>query len=237
MKPPEVYRFKTSAELAEAAARQWLALLTKPPSAPQGVALLGGRIAGPLFAAFARRVSQQKASLAHAHFFWADERCVPPSSPDSNFALAERSLFRPLGMPPSQYHRVPGEEPPPRAAQLATDELRRIAPLNEQGQPVLDLVLLGMGEDGHVASLFPGESEGQIRDPAVYRPVTAVKPPPQRITLGYATLAAAREVWVLVAGAGKAEALSRALEGDVSLPLGRLLAMRSHTVVYTDSNL
>lgn len=237
MNPPEVYRFKTSAELAGAAARQWLVLLTKPPAAPQCVALLGGRIAGPLFTAFARRVSQQKALLAHPHFFWADERCVPPSSPDSNFALAERSLFRPLGMPRSQYHRIPGEEPPARGAQLATDELCRIAPVNEQGQPVLDLVLLGMGEDGHIASLFPGESERQICDPAVYRPVTAAKPPPQRITLGYATLAAARELWVLVAGAGKAEALGRALEGDVSVPLGRLLTMRSHTQVYTDSTL
>ena len=76
--------------------------------------------------------------------------------------------------------------------------MRRIMPLNADGQPMLDLIILGMGEDGHVASLFPGEAEATRADAAVYRAVkNSPKPPPRRVTLGYAAIAAARQVWVL----------------------------------------
>lgn len=235
MNTPEVLRFKTVGELAEAAAEQGLALVAKAAGAPCCIALPGGRTARPLFSAFARGLSQNKALLPHTHFFWADERCVPPSSPESNFALAEAFLLRPVGISGSQYHRIRGEEAPAVAAELATRELCGLAPLNEAGQPILDLVLLGMGEDGHIASLFPGEAEATILHPAVFRPVTACKPPPRRVTLGYAALAAAREVWVLVAGAGKAEALGRALGGDTRLPLGQLLRMRVQTRIFAES--
>jgi 6-phosphogluconolactonase len=94
-----------------------------------------------------------------------------------------------------------------------------------------------MGEDGHIASLFPGETEAHGDTSRVYRPVIGPKPPPRRLTLGYAALAAALKVWVLVAGAGKEEALKASLTTPSSTPLGRLIAMRQHTRVFTDLTL
>ncbi len=100
---------------------------------------------------------------------------------------------------------------------------------------MLDLVFLGMGEDGHVASLFPSEPEVMMQDAAVYRAVfDSPKPPPQRLTLGYPVLAAAREVWVLASGAGKETALKASLGGNGKTPLGRVLSMREGTKLFTD---
>jgi 6-phosphogluconolactonase len=96
------------------------------------------------------------------------------------------------------------------------------------------LVFLGLGENGHVASLFPEESESEMADPAVYRAVVAVKPPPRRITLGYAALAAARQVWVLASGAGKEDALRDSLAPNGRTPLARVLQRRAQTRIFTD---
>ncbi len=222
--------------LRQAAAGRWLAeLAVSPPQAsPYCVALAGGRINQGFFSAVAASARSCQQSLAGIHFFWGDERCVPPGHPDSNFALANEFLFVPLGIPEQQIHRLKGEDPPEFAAAEAEAELRRFAPLNAVGQPVFDLILLGMGEDGHVASLFPGETEATMANPDVYRVVTASKPPPRRITLGYAALAAARQVWVLASGPGKAAALGKSLPPEGTTPLARLLQMRTHTLVFTD---
>jgi 6-phosphogluconolactonase len=160
---------------------------------------------------------------------------VTTADPGSNFRSAHECLFEPLGIEPSRIHRIRGEIAPELAAAEAEAELRRFAPPNATGQPVLDLVLLGMGEDGHVASLFPGESESERRSPRVYRPVVAPKPPPRRITLGYGVLAAAREVWVLVSGAGKEAALAESLSAEGQTPLAHVLRSRKRTRVFSDS--
>ncbi len=100
--------------------------------------------------------------------------------------------------------------------------------------PVLDLVLLGMGEDGHVASLFPGDEVALADHAAVFRPVkNAPKPPPCRVTLGIGPLLAAREVWVLAAGAGKAAALRDALSPQGSTPLARVIRQRAMTRIFS----
>ena len=98
---------------------------------------------------------------------------------------------------------------------------------------MIDLVFLGMGEDSHVASLFPGDTEA-VQSRAVYRAVIGPKPPPRRITLGYPALAAAREVWVLASGAGKAGALRDSLAKDGDTPLARVLQSRDKTEILTD---
>src|SRR5439155_13789588 len=112
------------------------------------------------------------------HFFWADERCVPPADPESNFAIARDLLFSPLNFSENQIHRIRGEDSPEAAATQAESDLCRLSPLNPDRQPLLDLIFLGMGEDGHVASLFPHEPEEMLRNRAIYRAVTAAKPPP-----------------------------------------------------------
>lgn len=229
-----VIRARNSSDLTAQAART----LVHDAGAQSGrrycMALSGGRVAGSFFAAIVAEAKRQSISLDHLEFFWADERCVSPTDPESNFALAQERLFLPLHIRPAQIHRIRGEVSPDQAAAEAEADLLAMAPAANGGQPVLDLVHLGMGEDGHIASLFPGEGDQLEASARVYRPVVGPKPPPRRITLGYATLAAARQVWVIASGAGKQQALHRSLTEAMSTPLGRLLSLRSITTIYTD---
>lgn len=227
-----LHHFGDAQTLAKAAAERWrAALLERNPSRPFTVALSGGRIPKALYKAFAGLAAGD--SLEGVHFFWGDERVVPPTDPESNFHLAAVPLFLALKIPESQVHRMLTERDEAFAVQQAEAEICRVAELNDQGQPVLDLVFLGMGEDGHVASLFPGDTEA-LETLALYRAVTGPKPPPRRITLGYPALAAAREVWVLASGVGKKEALQASLEPTGNTPLARVLKSRSNTEIFTD---
>jgi 6-phosphogluconolactonase len=100
-------------------------------------------------------------------------------------------------------------------------------------RPALDFAFLGMGEDGHVASIFPGDNAEE--SPSIYyRPVMAPKPPAQRITLVMHAILAARNVWVLASGRGKEEALGKSLTPGASTPLGRVVGGRDFTKVFTD---
>lgn len=229
----ELSSFGNATAVADRCATEFLARLT-PTSTTTCVALSGGRIAQDFFRGLARQAKERGQSLALVHFFWADERCVPPDHPESNYRSAAELLFTPLGLPPQNLHRIRGELEPESAAREAEAELCRFASSNAGGQPVLDLVLLGMGEDGHIASLFPGEPEDVMQSPAVYRAVTASKPPPRRITLGYAAIAAAREVWVLASGAGKEAALRESLSPGGRTPLARVLREGERTRIFTD---
>lgn len=231
----ELLRFDDAPSLAAAAAGRWMEEVgaTEAADAAFCVALSGGRIAGTLFDEVARRAAEQGSRLERVHFFWADERCVPPDHPESNFRLASARLLDPLGIAPMRIHRIPGEKPSRQAALEAAREVLRVAGDVTATCPSMDLILLGMGEDGHVASLFPGDTAPE--DPQViYREVIGPKPPPQRVTLSYHMLAAAREVWVLASGPGKASALASALKLDTGVPLGRLFSLRRQTLVFTD---
>jgi len=208
-----------------------------PGGRPYSVALSGGRIAGGLFESttrIARSGGGKSAGMDSTHFFWGDERCVPPDDPESNFRLAQELLLGPLGIPGQNIHRVRGELPPDQGAREAAEEICEIAPL-EDGQPVLDLIFLGVGENGHVASLFPEEPEEVRASKAVYRAiVTQAKPPPHRITLGYPAIAAARQVWVLASGSGKEEVVRQSLEPAGQTPLARVLQAREFSRIFTD---
>ncbi len=235
MAKPDLIQFQNADEVAQAVASAWLDEVANAASAGRAVhiAVSGGRIAGRLFAEFCRTATARGAALDHLHFFWADERCVPPDDAESNFRVACEQLLAPLGIVQDRIHRIQGELAPDAAAREAEAEIRRIAPLAAEGQPVLDLVLLGLGEDGHVASLFPGEPAAVASNPAVYRAVTAIKPPPRRVTLGYGVIAAAREVWVLVSGSGKEGALRESLRPEGRTPLARVLRSRTRTRVFS----
>lgn len=232
----EIIPFETSAALARTAAQRWLDELAarNNPAAPYCVALSGGRIARDFFAETTRQAAERSVSFAGVHFFWADERCVPPTDPESNFAVANERLFQPLNVPAAQIHRLRGEGPEELALREAVNDILKVAPLNAERQPQLDLIFLGLGEDGHVASLFPGEAEAVVKSPAVFRAVTAVKPPPRRITLGYEAIAAAREVWVLASGPGKEKALRDSVSPEGKTPLARVLRRRAETKIFTD---
>jgi 6-phosphogluconolactonase len=231
----EVLKFASAGELAAAAAKRLVERLRSiDHNRPFTVALSGGRIAKTFSVSLAQQLSNSPTLLRNVHFFWADERCVGPDDEESNYKLAEDNLFKPLGVSGDQIHRIRGEVEPQAAASQAETELRSVASVGQDSQAILDLVLLGMGEDGHTASLFPEEGTKLVDDPRVFRAVVATKPPPERVTMGYGTLAAAREVLVLVSGSGKEAALKRSLTIPPETPLGRVLAMRELSLVLTD---
>ena len=234
MKNLDVTHFASNVELAQTAAKDWLNLIAASPTAHL-VALAGGRIASSFFDAVTEHAVATDVSFEHVHFFWSDERCVPPDHRDSNFRVADKELLGPLGICQDRIHRIKGELKPAQAVTEANTTIGLVAPANSAGLPVLDLVLLGMGEDGHVASLFPNAPASVVECQTPYVAVrSSSKPPPLRISLSYAAIAAATQVWVLVTGAGKEEVLRKSLRPDGRTPLGRIVEARSQTRVFTD---
>jgi 6-phosphogluconolactonase len=137
----------------------------------------------------------------HVHCFWGDERCVPPDDLASNYRMAAEALLTKVPIADVNVHRIHGEGPPEEAARLYEEELRRFF----AGAPSFDLVLLGVGDDGHTASLFPGSetlSELKRWVAAVRAPAGTL--PEHRITLTLPVLNAARRVFFLAAGERKA---------------------------------
>ncbi|MHB1950507.1 MAG: 6-phosphogluconolactonase [Acidiferrobacteraceae bacterium] len=185
--------------------------------------LSGGSTPGPVY----REIAQHRArgvDWQRLHVFWGDERCVAPDDPRSNFGSAKSLLLDHLPVPLSGIHRIRGEDDPARAA---ADYEREVESLRagRPDEPLFDLVLLGLGADGHTASLFPGS-------PAIHEPdrgVVAVRGPAGdlwRVTLTPRLLSDAREVIFLVAGASKADAVGAMFSapggGTPDLPAQRI---------------
>jgi len=237
MKPFELLSFRNPQALAQTAAVAWLEEVAKSTRAgkPYSVALSGGRIALDYFSAVVEASAHRRASFCNVHFFWADERCVPPSDPESNYRLARERLLDPLNIPEGQIHRVLGEASPEVAADSAAKELCSLALRDHNSLPVLDMVFLGLGEDGHVASLFPTEHANLPPKQCIYRAVTnSPKPPPERVTLDYPTITAARKVWMLASGTGKESALRASLSPSGTTPFAHVLHCRSDTRIFSD---
>jgi 6-phosphogluconolactonase len=158
-----------------------------------------------------------------AHLFWGDERFVPHSHPDSNYKMARDALISHVPIPAQQVHAIRTDAVSPEAAAAlyaTTLENYYEGAILDPGRPLFDVTLLGLGEDGHTASLFPGSCALDERRAWVV-PVVGVKPQP-RITLTYPALESSRDIVFLVAGAEKREILARVLGGDRSLPAARI---------------
>lgn len=158
-----------------------------------------------------RLLATQDQNWAAWQFYFGDERCLPADDAQRNSVMAGENLFRHIPVQPEQIHVIPAELGA-EAAALAYE--REIAPV----QP-FDLVLLGLGEDGHTASLFPGHEHPQER--LVVAVHHAPKPPPDRVSLNYRTLASARVRLFLVSGEGKADAVRKWRNGQ-EIPAARL---------------
>ncbi|GAB4400055.1 MAG: 6-phosphogluconolactonase [Anaerolineales bacterium] len=195
------------------------------------LALAGGRT--PL-AAYAHLAAAPDMPWSRTHLFWSDERCVPPDHPDSNFGAAAGVLLSRVPIPPDHVHRIRGEAAPDDEARRYEGVLRETV---GGDPPRLDVILLGLGEDGHTASLFPG---GAALDERV-RLVVAVDPPPgvahRRITFTLPLILAGRGVVFLTTGAAKAEAVARVLIAhDEALPATRVLAAQGRVVWVLDED-
>lgn len=233
----ELLSFASPDELAKAAASAWLDEIeaTNRASERHCVALSGGRITQKFFAATVEQGRARGVDFGNVHFFWADERCVPPTDPDSNYKMAQELLFAPLKISEKNIHRLRGEDTPTTAVQKAGTELREVVSLQKINLPILDLIFLGVGEDGHVASLFP-ISSAQFLDISV--PFLVVenspKPPPTRISLSYKMIFTAKNVWILASGAGKEEIFRQSLTPEGITPMARVIQSRNLTRIYSD---
>lgn len=179
------------------------------------VALSGGSTPRKLYQFLAEPPFRNRVSWERLEFFWGDERAVPPDHPDSNYGLASATLLTKLDLSPERIHRIQAERVDrDAAARDYQDEIARVLGVAPDGPPpAFDLVLLGMGADGHTASLFP-ESDGihERRRWVVSHFIPRLGA--ERITLTAPILNRAREIRVLAAGADKASALKAVLEGS-----------------------
>jgi 6-phosphogluconolactonase len=192
------------------------------------VAIPGGSVATNCFP----RLATLPLNWRQLQCFWVDERSVPPSDPESNYAVAQKLWLGPAGVPSASIHRMPADRPDLESAAAAyAEELTSVL-----GSPVrLDFVLLGVGPDGHVASLFPQHDALAREDRLVAAVLDAPKAPPRRLTLTLPVLAGAERLVVVAFGESKAEALREAVERDDSgQPLARLLRRTRRPLLLAD---
>jgi 6-phosphogluconolactonase len=158
-----------------------------------------------------RRLALADADWARWHVWFGDERCLPRGHADRNDSMAREAWLDRVPIPAGQVHSIPAERGPVAAATAYGASLARLGDF--------DLVLLGLGEDGHTASLFPGlPSADPAGDVAVVAVTGAPKAPPERVSLTARRLARTHALWFLVTGSGKREALGRLLAGDAGIP-------------------
>jgi 6-phosphogluconolactonase len=218
----EIVILSDPAAVARAAARRVGREATEAVAARGrfSVALSGGSTPGLLYRLLTEEPYRGEIPWAGVHIFWADERCVPPDDPGSNYRLAHEALISCVPIPPENVHRIRGELGPKAAARAYEMEIEAFF-----CGPRLrfDLALLGLGEDGHTASLFPRSDAIQERErPAVPVEAHYQDRPSGRVSLTLPALNSARQVLFLVTGSTKAEIVQSVLEG----PAGRLPAQQ-----------
>ena len=179
------------------------------------VALSGGSTPRRLYELLATPAYAEKTSWERWHVFWGDERCVPPDHPDSNYRMAREALLDRVPIPPSQIHRIKGEAVPYDAAEAYEHELCQSF---GEPTPAFDLVLLGLGEDGHTASLFPG-TNGLEEERRLVMANWVPHLQAYRITFTLPLINAARNVAFLVTDGSKAEVLRKVLAPTPGDPL------------------
>jgi 6-phosphogluconolactonase len=213
--PPEIVILPGPVDLAEEAARRFVAL-AREAIADHGrftVALAGGATPAALYRRLAEAPVRQQVDWAAVRVYFGDERCVPPDHLDSNYRMARETLLDAVQIPAANVQRIPGELSPRAAARQYRLALRHDFALRGHGRPRFDLILLGLGADGHTASLFPGSPAlGEQFRAAVAAPTpTTAQPAVPRVTLALPVLNAAAAVWFLVTGENKAAAVQEAL--------------------------
>jgi 6-phosphogluconolactonase len=211
-------------ELAEAAARAAVADLEAAVEA-HGTAtwvLTGGGTPVAAYRRLAAHDLRAGVEWDRVRVAMGDERCVPVDDPESNWGQAAAALLDHVPVPDHQLLRPPGELGAEAAADAYQAALAALPATG--GAPRLEVLWLGVGEDGHCLSLFPGHPEVEVTDRLVVPVHHSPKPPPDRISLTLAALAGTERLLVLAAGPGKADAVARARAGDDRLPLTRAVA-------------
>lgn len=226
-----IHTHPTKEDLDEAAAREVAQIL----SGAQGergiasIALAGGSSPKAVYHLLAEPPLSEQVDWKKVEVFFGDERCVPADAPDSNFLMAHETLLARVCPPTEHVHAVQGELPPETAAAQYEEEIREV--LGES--PRFDLVLLGMGADGHTASLFPSTPDLDGGGRLVIA-TESPKPPTNRITLTLPAINNARHVLFLVSGEEKSDALARVWDGEEALPASHVQPREGELVWHVD---
>jgi 6-phosphogluconolactonase len=210
-------------ELSRQSAEQFshLADQSVEASGRMTVAFSGGSTPKHLYSLLASPDYKNRIPWNNVELFWGDERCVPPDHPESNFRMAQEALLSRIQIPAGNIHRMRGEGQPQAAAAEYEKKLQKFFGLDSGALPRFDLILLGIGEDGHTASLFPDSEALNETKHLVVAPFVE-KLNSYRLTLTLPVLNNAAEVWFLVTGASKAAALKEILSGSSDLPAAKV---------------
>ena len=207
--------FPSPYELAEKYAEELVSMIIESANKkkPFTVALSGGSTPELLFSVLGEHFSKS-APWEYVHFFWGDERCVPPDNQGSNYGMTSRKLLEKIDIPSANIHRIKGEADPEKEAARYSEEISDFT-ASRDGLPLFNLIILGLGEDGHTASIFPGHQElfnsDKICDVAV-QPLTLQK----RITLTGRIINNADYVNFLVTGKKKADIIGKIINKNAS---------------------
>jgi 6-phosphogluconolactonase len=209
---PRVEVHADDAALATAVAGELLGRLAVAQSAGgvPDIALTGGTIAEAVHRELARLSGSSDVDWSRVAIWWGDERFVPRDGPERNAGQARAAFLDAVGVDPAQVHEMPSTDDAANVdegAEAYSEEVR------EHGSGDFEIVMLGIGPDGHIASLFPGHPALDVDDRIAVGVRDSPKPPPERISLTFPALNRARSVWFLVSGEAKAKAVARALGG------------------------
>lgn len=198
-------------------------LLAEQASRGGSIVLTGGASVGPAY----ERAAARELDWSSVVVWWGDERCVPPTDERSNYRLAKETLLDRLAGPPREVHRIRGELAPEDAAAELDRELDGAS---------LDFLLLGLGSDGHCASLFPGSPQLDVDDRRATSGPPGLDPYVERVTMTMPVLRSARRIVFIVSGEEKADAVARAFGGDVShdVPASLVRLAAAPVEVYLD---
>ncbi len=208
---PQIRVFSDYEALSLAAADLVSAIITAAAAAKGRVAVVlsGGSTPRRLFTLLGEAPRRERTDWKRVHLFWADERCVPADHSESNYRLAAETLLRRVDLPEDHVHRIRGEEAPELAAREYEEEIRRF--FGPEVLPAFDLVLLGAGEDGHTASLFP-DSPALREKKRLAVPVYHEAPKRSRVTLTLPVLDHAAHILFLASGRSKAGVVHEIVE-------------------------
>jgi 6-phosphogluconolactonase len=226
-----VNRFKDSDSLARGAAEEFVSRLAQllEESPTVHIQVTGGTIGIATLSAIADREDAHLLDWTRVHVWWGDERFVPANSADRNAVQAYNALFKKL--PSAVRHQFPASDDGLSLDEAASFFAAELASL----KPHFNLALVGMGPDGHVCSLFPGKPEIEP-GVLVIAEHDSPKPPPQRLSFSYEAMNSVDEVWFVIAGADKQDAVSVAFGDDpTSLPVGRISG-KQKTVWFVDQS-
>ena len=235
----EVLAFATADDVADAAAFLFVNLAAQAVRERGAfyVALAGGTTPLSCYRLLSAPPISSRVDWEKTHIFFGDERCVPEGHPDRNDDAAAAALLNHVSIPGKNIHRIPATERD--GAERYESEIRGafsiFSPSSDKGVPRFDLVFLGMGPDGHTASLFPGSASLGEAQRLVLRVDDAPKPPASRVTFTLPLVNAARHVALLVTGKDKATALSRVLLEDAALPAARVRPASGTLTILADA--